>query len=474
MFFRRTISTAALCILCTNSTAHDLSGNDIDGIESVLEELANENTLWVKEANARIEKNRKARLLLTFQDRKTQAPLEGVEVELKQRRHLFDFGAVIMPGFGTDEYQTKNKNSAPSNWKLQRDTFLQCGFTKAGFNNGLKYKLRKGQSAIVPEILDWFEEHDIAARGHTLIWPGNDNMHPELRDLVYDLSTLTKTGQGKNRYELKKEFSSSDKRAIRKEADYSIKTWAKQWSKPWDLCEWDVLNEPVDNHAVQDVLGEKEAARWFKLAKQYVGGSDCDLYVNEYGILNTPPFKPSKRRKTSKQDLYYNIIQNLIKNGAPIDGIGFQSRWKHNGVNPEDIYERLERFGEFGLKMAATESEARQDGISEEERARRTAIMITQFFSHPQAVSYIAWIYMSNADSALFKPDGTPKLNAKAYLHLFKKKWNSDMTATTDPRGILSQNVFHGVYQLTVRYKGKEKSYDLEIDKDGLSKTIKL
>jgi endo-1,4-beta-xylanase len=53
------------------------------------------------------------------------------------------------------------------------------------------------------------------------------------------------------------------------------------------LVEWDVLNEPFTNHAIQDVLDNDEMIRWFKLAR--AADPDAVLLLNDYPILAARP-----------------------------------------------------------------------------------------------------------------------------------------------------------------------------------------
>ncbi|KAI0697872.1 glycoside hydrolase superfamily [Cytidiella melzeri] len=68
------------------------------------------------------------------------------------------------------------------------------------------------------------------------------------------------------------------------------------------------------------------------------------LYINDY----------STEGINSKSDALYGVVQGYIKDGVPIDGIGFQCHFSLGQV-PSTLQQNLQRFADLGLDVAITE-----------------------------------------------------------------------------------------------------------------------
>lgn len=410
------------------------SGNDISGIEKIVKNIKNPSESWRIEANERINKHRKALINLCVKDKSGEAISEA-KVRIKLVRHAFRFGGVMSAKqlSGID----KIFNTDP---EIYKQVFLQF-FNFAGFGNALKYKLRKGYESLVPPILDWCKENNIPVRGHTLIWPGWGHMPKE--------SFVFKEGK--------------DKAGLKAFCEKQIIAYAEKW----DVVEWDVINETRKNHDVQDILGHKIIADWFKLARKQVRNKGAGLYLNENRVISAWP-----NSEFNNTNLYAKEVQLLLDNGAPITGLGFQSRFKGDN-SPEEIYRRLKLFDRFDLDIAATEFEVKYK--SEPDRAAYTEMVMTVYFSHSKVVSITAWTFHAVKpgekdkflNQALVMPDFTPKLNGKIWLYLTKKHWNTDKVILTDSNGKAKLRGFLGDYVLEIEHKGKTSTKKFALDNDG-------
>ena len=85
------------------------------------------------------------------------------------------------------------------------------------------------------------------------------------------------------------------------------------------LVDWDVVNEPYDNHDVTDILGNGELIAWFKLARQ--NDPDVRLTLNDYAILTAGGMDKAH------QDHFEKTLRFLKDGGAPITGLGMQAHF---------------------------------------------------------------------------------------------------------------------------------------------------
>ncbi len=111
---------------------------------------------------------------------------------------------------------------------------------------------------------------------------------------------------------------------------------------------WDVVNEAISdsaglrNNLYMQIIGPDYIELAFKFANQADPGAE--LYYNDYAMN-----LPNKRTEAVK------LVQNLIKKGIRIDGIGMQG---HYGLM-YDVFEGVEQsiiaYSELGLKVLVTE-----------------------------------------------------------------------------------------------------------------------
>ncbi|KQY99163.1 1,4-beta-xylanase [Microbacterium sp. MEC084] len=190
-----------------------------------------------------------------------------------------------------------------------------------------------------PGVYDWeaaealianAEANGQVVRGHTLVW------HNQLP------AWLT-TG----------DYSAEELRAILEE---HVKTVAAHFAG--DIQQWDVVNEVIDdNGTFRETIwyqayeelglpGEQYVADVFRWAKE--ADPEAVLFYNDYNLEFTGP----------KSNLAYTFVQDLLADGVPIEGVGFQGHLDTQYGYP-DLRNNLERFAALGLEVAMTEVDVR-------------------------------------------------------------------------------------------------------------------
>ncbi|MHC4643537.1 MAG: hypothetical protein ACYS32_17990 [Planctomycetota bacterium] len=126
------------------------------------DEGGNSEAQWRKEALARIEKIRKARL--TVQVVNTQGkPIPGAKVHVQQQRHLFGFGNILNPR----TFQLEGKDG-----RMYRRIFAEH-FNKTTFESGFRWQnwyrpAREGKldehKKLLDSMIDFCQSHKIGDR----------------------------------------------------------------------------------------------------------------------------------------------------------------------------------------------------------------------------------------------------------------------------------------------------------------------
>jgi len=395
-----------------------------------------------KEAIERIDMYRKgdANLKLVLPNGDSAA---RVQIRATLKRHDFLWGAVVGQSFVNSPYSD-----------VYKKIFLKY-FNASGFNIALKPKWRgsAAENTAYTQTMPWFLKNDIYVRGHALTWEGYNFMRPEDKAIVDDDNLTDEEKADKLLESLGIHFS----HAIPK----------------WDVRCWDVSNEPMANNTVNNLLPDYNThVHWFKLAdsiRRVHGKEDVVLYQNDYQVISaitpwamdqTIPGYNAKGRPA----IYRAILDDMIAQGAPIEGIGFQSRLKQGLITPDSIYQRLLAFDRFNLPYQATEFEIRDDAskytYTTAERRLQTEYMMVMYLSHPKVNGFWHWTFAdqnsnTKLDYPLFNYDGSPKSNGRIWMDLMDGFFNTDVQTFTNEDGGTTIRGYYGRYEVRAEIDGK-------------------
>ena len=364
-------------------------------------------------------------------------------VSVAMQRHEFGFGSAVQA------YRVRDNNPAYDTYK-QKTSEL---FNLATLENNLKWPPWEGEWGTnwtqqgAQDAVAWLAGEGIDVRGHTLVWPGYNEL-PQSVKTILDGAPLNATEQQQLRD------------AIASHIADVAGTFAGQ------LSVWDVVNEERANHDVMDNLSEGDAAMvtWFQQAQAADPASA--RYINDYGILSS-----GGDVNSWAQQAYLNTIQYLVDSGAPIDGIGFQSHFREAELTgPEQLWQILDRFQQFGLDMQITEFDF--ETTNEQLQADYTRDFLTAMFAHEGVDDVVFWGFWEDAhwrpDAALFNSDWSIKPNGQAYLDLVFGEWWTDEDLQTDVAGQGTVRGFKGDYSVEVSALGLSETVEGTLSDDGL------
>ena len=191
-------------------------------------------------------------------------------------------------------------------------------------------------------MVKWCQENNIKVWGHTLLWhaqTGNwffqdANGQPASRELA--LQRLEK----------------------------HIKTVVGRYKGK--VMGWDVVNEAIADGG----SGETENLRkmsWYRtvgpevltLAFKWAHEADPDalLYYNDYNIEQGAVANKGKHASSML------LLKRLIKEGAPINGVGIQGHW-HLDSNIPDVEKAITNYESLGLKVSISELDVTATGTN--------------------------------------------------------------------------------------------------------------
>ena len=205
---------------------------------------------WRTEALQRIERIRKGDIDVYVTDAQG-SPIAGATVHAVLRRHAFGFGTCV-------DADLLNSNTPDA--LRYKQTILSL-FNRAVFENEMKWQATwNGVPPDVDRALAWLRSNGIAVRGHNLVWPGWQWLPTQLRKYEHDPAKLREITD--------------------KHITYMVSHFRGK------LVDWDVVNEPIQNHDLIDLLGGRQImVHWFDVTHIRpipIAG----LFINDFGILD--------------------------------------------------------------------------------------------------------------------------------------------------------------------------------------------
>jgi len=372
-------------------------------------EGSEKNAQWRFDALERIEQNRKADFeirLLTLD----QKPVPGATVTVRQLTQEFGWGTAV----------TAHWINAPSpEGERYRET-LKKYFNKAVLENDLHWENweNAGGRAAASNAIAWLRGNGFLVRGPRLVWPSWSKTPKGLRDLENDKPALAAR--------------------LASRIDETVLAFRGQ------LTDWDVVNEPYAHFDLLKIFGTNAMADWFKRARK--ADPSALLWLNDYDQIE------KDGRETGHQDYLEKLVVMLRREGAPIDGMGFQAHFKAPLTPLYKVKEILDRYARLGLKLQVTEFDLATE--DEAGQAAYTRDLMTLVFSHPAATGFVTGGFWEGAcgipEGAHFRKDGSMKPNGKVWEDLVTRKWRTVESGKTDPNGLWATRGFLGDYEVTV------------------------
>jgi len=378
---------------------------------------------WRREAERRIDSLRKANIVVHVQNPIRQS-ISGATVSLSMKRHQFIFGTAVSAQLLTD---------TSSDGERYRKLVKRL-FNKVVLENDLKWgpwlantpRYNRKQTM---QALRWLKAHELPVRGHYLAWGyirDRDpvRFNPEAPELYRD--------------------------ALFAHIREKLQTVGDL------VVEWDVINHIVTqrNYNLAQIYGRGIWVDLLNLASELAPAQR--RFVNEGRILINHP--------QNRREAYYEAIDFLLKQGAPLDGIGMMGHFTTATLmDPPGLWQIFDTFGSFGLPILITEFDVRfgkqgeRYALSKEEerlQADYTRDFLTAAFSHPAVEGVLLWGFWEGRhwypSAALFRQDWSIKPNGRVWEDLISRVWWTDTTGTTDSLGQFRVRGFKGDYTLTV------------------------
>jgi GH35 family endo-1,4-beta-xylanase len=168
-------------------------------------------------------------------------------------------------------------------------------------------------------------ENGLAIHGHTLVWHAQTN----------------------NWF-----FQGGDKAVVTARLKTHIQTLVGRYKGK--VQGWDVVNEAISDRAADPRTENLRNSQWLQtlgpefltLAFKFAHEADpkARLYYNDYNIEAGPKHESSML-----------LLRRLLKEGAPVHGVGIQGHWSTNRIPYDAIDRAIADYAALGLKVSITE-----------------------------------------------------------------------------------------------------------------------
>jgi endo-1,4-beta-xylanase len=128
---------------------------------------------------------------------------------------------------------------------------------------------------------------------------------------------------------------------------------------------WDVVNEAINDGGGAGETENLRNSSWYRLiGPDYLtlafkwaheADPDAQLYYNDYNI------EQGAAQNRGKHASSMLLLKRLIKDGAPINGVGIQGHW-HLDTNLEDVEKAITDYESLGLKVSISELDVTATG----------------------------------------------------------------------------------------------------------------
>ncbi len=367
------------------------------GVDFYVDDARLEAVDWLADANASIEAIRKRDVDIVAVDALGNG-IPSVNVQADQISHRFAFGSTMNGNVLTNpSYQT----------------FFTDHFGWAVFENESKWYHNEPQQGNVTYttadlMVDFCEQNEITMRGHAIFWAVPDVIQSWLQAL--------------------------DDPSLQLAVEDRLTSVVNQFKGKF--VHWDVNNEMLHGSYFADRLGAGIRTWMFQRTREL--DDEVRLFVNDFNVITS-----------TDDDAYKAQIQQLIAQGAEVNGIGAQGHFG-SVVEPLTVLDRLDNLATLGLPIWISE----YDSVNPDEnvRADNLETLYRIAFGHPAVEGILMWGFWAGdhwrgADAAIVDLDWTLNAAGERYEGLMAE-WTTQSAGIADGVGSFGFRGFHGGYEV--------------------------
>jgi GH35 family endo-1,4-beta-xylanase len=380
----------------------------------------------------------------------------GAEVEVKLKRHAFNFGTAAANPAGGNNYWMANPTPGSTVDKYQQ--FIRSHFNMLVPENAGKWSGNEPARDVVnmatnDAIAAFAQENGMRFRQHNLLW-SNDSGSPGW------VNTLISQAIG---------GSTTAKDELLAEINERIAYYVGDGvgaDRAHDYFELDVLNEGLHEAEFRTIFGDAGLASIFNsvAAAADAAGADVKLFVNEYNLLQFSDNPAIPGFSTDSYANWYREHGESIENaGGQVDGYGVQyyalldananANSPHSAARMQQVFQNLSLTGKpFSLTEFGVQNSGSPSGTAVADTLEDTLRMA---FGSANATGFNMWGFWPQAmwNQATFGALVDSNWNLTAAGQRYEQlmaEWDTELTLTADESGAIEFRGFYGDYEVTI------------------------
>lgn len=392
-----------------------------------------EDALWRKEAYRRIEKYRKNDMNISVVDENGN-PIKNAEISADMTKNEYMFGVSLC------ENEVLNLDTSTKSGAIYNELINNS------FNTGVcglemkEYNISQDDAEAGIKMVNEFLSRGKRMRGHAILWDGKDLIPIDKTNPTYD--------------ELYKACIN-----YARDIAYTFKG---------KLAQWDVYNEPTSTTYMRGMYNStKLQADMFKEVRKV--DPDVKLYVNETGIEG----KDYEYEPEGYLPLCLEVVKQLKREGAPVDGIGIQAHCTQY-YYPQGFYHQIDECASVVDEVSITEYDLLNEKTEYADEHLRDTLLAT--FSHPKTTAFVIWgvqdtMHWRNA-APFYDREWNKRPALDVWNDMVQNEFATHETAATNDVGNAVIRGFRGDYDVKCKVGNSEYTARAKLTKDGENKIV--
>ena len=386
---------------------------------------------WRKPAAERIEKHRKADLIVRVMDARG-APVRDAAIQVRMTRQAFPFASCVSADLLV-------RGNGPDAERYRR--MVDEGFSHVTVEYESCQIPWESDKTVAMDALKWLRDHGKTVHGCHIIWP-----HPE-DGLPKDIVAM-------------KHDPAAMRQRILGHIDEKVSACKGM------VSEWNAINELFTNRLLEETLGKPFILDIFKRAKRI--DPTLRLDMNDYGDMANP--------SAEHIEGHLAWVRYAKEQGAMMDVVGLQCHFNTFLRPMDESFAILDRFAAAGYPIHITELDVnlRDEWL----QADFMRDIMTLLYSHPALEKITLWGFWEGRQwmpqAALWRKDWSIKPVGKVWMDLVKTQWRTNVDLQSDGEGLARVRAFHGEYVMTATAGDKTASANASVGRDGATVTLRF
>ena len=400
-----------------------------------------DDAIWRKEAQKRIEKYRKNDINISVTD-KDGNPVKDAEVTAKMTDSEMHWGAQIWGSDVRGGSATATGFSKETEWKL--NLLKENGFNT--FVIGNENKPPGYTPEQIQNMINWCIDNNFNYRLHAFAWDYPNTANAGFKKFNDNPNNRGYTSEATMRKRLENQINTMGSFETGYPMEIDVFNEVSSY--------WDTMLDP------QYSMGIDEVARAFDIAKELC--PDSTLILNEATIGANNP-------STGRTRPFLALLKYLNSIGCKYDGLGMQGH--AGGADyPNHWYENAELLSQYTDYIAVTEYDSTM--VNQNDMYNYFRDVLIACYSHPNIKTFTIWtpFWVGNSSTRLEvlcgKNDAYFLPGFYAWQDMVMKEWRTNETVKTDENGLAKIRGHRGKYEVAVTAGGKSKTISMQLTTD--------